>query len=138
LLQKTNLVPCLANPSLHIFQEDGLILALAIYVDDLMLIGNHNAKLEWVRDELCSQFDMSLLGLFTLYFDAIFFYITLGMFLYHCRYILKCLFNLGLDDYIPNLVPMEPGLLFKIDMLVPFVDQTYYCCVVEKLHVTHT
>jgi len=53
----------LLNPSLYIFQKDGLILAFAIYVDDLMLIGNHNAKLKWVRDELCSQFDMFLLGL---------------------------------------------------------------------------
>jgi hypothetical protein len=44
--QKTNLVPCLADPNLYIIEEDGLILALAIYVNDLMLIGNHNAKLE--------------------------------------------------------------------------------------------
>jgi hypothetical protein len=55
------------------YPEDGLILGLAIYVDDLMLIGNHNAKLKWVRDELCSQFDMSLLGLLTLYLGAYFF-----------------------------------------------------------------
>jgi hypothetical protein len=68
LKKKTNLVPCLADPNLYIFQEDGLI--LAIYVDDLMLIGSHNAKLEWVRDEFCSQFDMSLLGLLALYLGA--------------------------------------------------------------------
>ncbi len=35
-LQKTSLVPCLVDLSLYIFQEDGLILAHAIYVDDLI------------------------------------------------------------------------------------------------------
>jgi hypothetical protein len=69
-LQKTSLLPCLADPSLYIFQEDGLILTLAIYVDDLMFIGNHNAKLEWVHDEFCSKFDMFLLGPFALYLGA--------------------------------------------------------------------
>jgi hypothetical protein len=69
-LQKTSLVFCLADLRLYIFQEDGLILTLAIYVDDLMLIGSHNAKLEWVCDEFCSQFDMSLLGPLALYLGA--------------------------------------------------------------------
>jgi hypothetical protein len=48
------------------------------------------------------------------------------------------LFNLGLDDCITNLVPVESSLLFKTNMLAPFVDQMYTCCVVGKLfHVTH-
>jgi len=71
--QKTSLVPFLVDPNLYIFQDNGLILALAIYVDDLMLIGNCNAKLEWVHDELCSQIDMYLLALLTLYLGANFF-----------------------------------------------------------------
>jgi hypothetical protein len=61
------------------------------------------------------------------------------MFLFHCRYILKCLFDLDLDNCIPNLIPIESGLLFKTNMWAPFVDRTYYYCVVEKFHhVTHT
>jgi hypothetical protein len=82
-LQKTDLIPYLANPSPYIFQKDGLILALAIYEDDLMLIGNHNAKLKWVRDELCFQFDMSLLGSFAQYLGVEIFYTILGVFLSH-------------------------------------------------------
>jgi hypothetical protein len=58
-LQKTNLILYLVDPSQYIFQKYGLIFTLAIYVDDLMLIDSHDAKLEWVRDELCFQFDMS-------------------------------------------------------------------------------
>jgi hypothetical protein len=38
-----------------------------------MFTGNHNAKLKWVHDEHCFQFDMSLLGLLTLYLGANFF-----------------------------------------------------------------
>jgi hypothetical protein len=82
-LQKTGLIPYLANPSPYIFQKDGLILALAIYVDDLMLVRNHNAKLKWVCDELCFQFDMSLLGSFARYLGVEIFYTTLGVFLSH-------------------------------------------------------
>jgi hypothetical protein len=70
LFKKTNLVPCLADPILYIFQEDGLILTLAIYVDDLMLIGIDNDKLEWVSDEFFSEFDMFLLGPLALYLGA--------------------------------------------------------------------
>jgi hypothetical protein len=81
---------------------------------------------------------MSLLGLFALYLGVEFFYTTLGVFFSHHWYILRCLFNFNLDHRIPSLVPIESGLLFKIDMLVPFVVQTYYCCLVGKLfHVTH-
>jgi hypothetical protein len=61
------------------------------------------------------------------------------VFVSHCWYILKSLFNFGLDDCITSLVPIKSSLLLKTDMLAPFVDQTYYCCVVGKLfHVTHT
>jgi hypothetical protein len=69
-----------------------------------MFIDSHNAKLEWVRDELCFQFVMSILGLFALYLGVDFFYTTLGVFFSHHWYILKCLFNFGLDHCIPSLV----------------------------------
>jgi hypothetical protein len=68
--KKASLVPCLVDLSLHIFQEDGLMLTDAIYVDDVLLTHSHNAKLEWVHDELCFQFDMFILGPFTLYLGA--------------------------------------------------------------------
>jgi len=59
---------------------------------------------------------MSLLGPLSLFLGAKFFYTTLGMSISCHWYNLKCLFDLNREDYIPCLVPMEPGLLFKIDM----------------------
>jgi hypothetical protein len=112
-LQKIDLVHYLSNHSLYIFQKDGLILALAIYANDLMLISNHNAKLKWVYDGLCSQFNMFLLGSFALYLGVEIFYTTFGVFLSRHWYILKCLFDFSLDVYIPNLVPIEPGLVVQ-------------------------
>jgi hypothetical protein len=65
-----NWVSSLVDPSLYIFQEKGLILSLVIYVEDLLLISSHNAKLEWVHDEFCFQFDMSLLRPLSLFVGA--------------------------------------------------------------------
>lgn len=65
-----NWLSCLADLSIYIFQEEGLILSLIIYVEDLLFISSHNAKLEWVHDEFCFQFDMSLLRPLTLFMGA--------------------------------------------------------------------
>jgi hypothetical protein len=60
------------------------------------------------------------------------------LFSHHC-YILICLTNLGLENYIINLVPMELDMLLKIDIMAFLVYRTYCCRVVRKLlHVTHT
>jgi hypothetical protein len=70
LFSLKNWLSCLVDPSLYIFQEEGLIFCLVIYVEDLLFISSHNAKLEWVHDEFCFQFYMSMLRPLSLFMGA--------------------------------------------------------------------
>jgi hypothetical protein len=53
--------------SFYVSRTSDLILLLIIYVDDLMITGNHGVKISWLQRQLSAQFAMSLLGPVILY-----------------------------------------------------------------------
>ena len=53
VLRDLGLVSGHAEPGLYVFEENSLILILLVYVDDLMITGNHVAKLEAIQQHLC-------------------------------------------------------------------------------------
>lgn len=59
-----------SNPSFYVYIEDDLLLLLLVYVNDIMLTGNHIAKITLMSTILCSKYDMSLLGFLTLYLSV--------------------------------------------------------------------
>jgi hypothetical protein len=66
--------------NLYYMHEDGKVVILVIYVDDLSLIGNHTKRIEWLIKQLTNRFKMSQLGGMELYFQVKFFYFLLGIF----------------------------------------------------------
>jgi hypothetical protein len=131
-----------ADPSLYVFQDGDLIILLIIYIDDLMITGNHFSRIESLHAQLCARFDMSLLGPLSLYLGMDFQYNSSGIFFSHQHYIWRCLAKLGLSDCHPVPIPMDPRTRLALDMDSPMLDGpliTYYRCGVDKLlHVTNT
>jgi hypothetical protein len=134
------LVQSHADPSLYILIEGDLLLLLIIYVDDLLITGSHSTKIQWLAQELNSEFQMSLLGPLAVYLGVSFFYEPAGILMSHTRYIIKCLDELGLTNCLPAAVPLDPSAKLSQDMDSPLLpDPTYYRIIVGKaLHLNNT
>jgi hypothetical protein len=134
------LVQSHADPSLYVLIDGELLLLLIIYVDDLLITGSHLSKIQWLKKELSSEFQMSLVGPLAVYLGVSFFYEPASILMSHTRYIIKCLDELGLTNYLPAVVPLDPSTKLSLDMdslLLP--DPTYYHIIVgEALHLNNT
>jgi hypothetical protein len=141
-LQALGLAPCLYDPGLYVYHDGPLVIFLIIYVDDLMLTSSHSTRMDWLQQQLCDQFAMSLLGPLSLYLGVDFFYNSSGILFSHSRYISRCLDELGLSACFPSPIPLDPAKfpLLSLHMdspLLPISLVTYYRCGVGKLlHVT--
>jgi hypothetical protein len=67
--------------NLYYRHEDGKMVILIIYVDDLFLIGNHKKRIEWITKQFINRFKMPQLGGMELYLQIKFFYFPLGIFM---------------------------------------------------------
>ena len=99
-----------SDPSMYILIENDLILIFIIYVDDLLLSGNHSSKILLLEQRLKSQFQMSSLGLLAVYLGVRFFYEPAGILMSHTHYIQRCLDELGLANCLPASVPIDPSI----------------------------
>ena len=73
-----------------------------------MITGNHFSRIESLCARLLAHFDMFLLGPLFLYLGVDFQYNSSGIFFSHQRYIWSCLAKLGLSDYHPVPILMDP------------------------------
>jgi hypothetical protein len=108
------------------------MLLLLVYVDDLMLTGNHSHKIAEVQQALCAKYEMSLLGTLSLYLGVEFYSQPWGTLMNHKRYILQCLHDLGLTNCKVAYTPLDPGLILLFDMKAPLVEPTYLPCCCGK------
>ena len=125
---------------MYILIENDLILILIIYVDDLLLTGNHSSKILLLEQQLKSQFQMSSLGLLAVYLGVRFFYEPTRILMSHTHYIQRCLDELGLANCLPAYVPIDPSIHLSQNMDSPLLpDPIYYRVLVRKvLHLNNT
>jgi hypothetical protein len=115
------------------------MLLLLVYVDDLMLTGDHSGKIAEVQQALCAIYEMSLLGTLSLYLGVEFYSQPWGTLMSHKLYILQCPHDLGLTNCKVAYTPLDLGLILLLDMKALLVDPTYYRVVVGKLrHCTNS
>jgi len=60
---KLNFKRCASDANLYVCREGGKIVIICLYVDDLIIIGNHEELIKWTRKELSIEFEMTDLGL---------------------------------------------------------------------------
>lgn len=68
-----------ANHNLYTFIEGGLYIIIILYVDDLLLIGNHANKLAFVEAQPKQKFEMSKLRIMHAYIGMQILYLSLGI-----------------------------------------------------------
>jgi hypothetical protein len=80
-LKQQGLVKSSMDHNLYYMHEDGKVVILVIYVDDLFLIKIHTRRIKWITRQLINRFKMFQLGSMEFYFQVEFFYFPLGIFM---------------------------------------------------------
>jgi len=106
---------------------------LVVYVDDLFITGGDDVEINWIKQELKKEFDISDLGLVNRYLGVHFQRFLHGYFLHQTQYALQILEEQGMADCKPEHIPLPVGLVLLTDMDAPAVDTTGYCQLVGKL-----
>jgi hypothetical protein len=80
----------------YFLEEEGKTLIFVLYVDDLLVIGNHESKIKWLIQQLEHTFEVSDLGKLQLYLNVEFISLRNGIFMCQHTYILEILQEFGL------------------------------------------
>lgn len=75
------------GPSLFVKHIGSHIIVLLLYVDDIILTGDHDASLQDVIYELTTEFDMKDLGLLHYFLGLQIKYQTQGLFMHQSKYV---------------------------------------------------
>jgi hypothetical protein len=132
-LKQQGLVKSSMDHNLYYMHEDGKVVILVIHVDDLLLIGNHTKRIEWLIGQFINRFKISQLGDMELYFQVEFFYFPSGIFMTQRGYVRFTLKELGLNECNTNPTPMVENSKLSIDMGEKHVDIHLYQKMVGKL-----
>jgi hypothetical protein len=127
--------------NLYIAREGHKILVLALYVDDLLFTSNCPTWINWFKEQLESQFEMSDLGEgdLTLFLKAECIKVQSGIFLTQRAYATQVLELFGMTHCQPVSTPMLEKMKLTTDMGEEPVDPTHYRFLVGKLiHLTHS
>ncbi|RVW64698.1 Retrovirus-related Pol polyprotein from transposon RE2 [Vitis vinifera] len=123
-----------ADTSLFVFHADGHIMYLLVYVDDLILTGDNDTKVNHFIAILARQFSIKDLGLLTYFLGVEVVPNKHDLLLSQRRYILDLLTQTKMQDAktIPTPIPTSPTLMLNSGSSL--FDPTEYCQVVGSLH----
>ncbi|KAD4586594.1 hypothetical protein E3N88_24195 [Mikania micrantha] len=124
---------CKADYSLFICKQKSIFLAVLIYVDDVIIVGNDREQIHDVKNELNRRFSIKDLGDLK-YFLGIEVARTSKVFILSQRkYIFDILKDCGLQGSWPSSFPMEPNLKLDKGDTEPKVDNGRYRRLVGRL-----
>ena len=111
----------------------GKTIILVLYVDDLLLTGDHTNKIAWLATELEKKFDMTRLGLIRKYLGIEFTKTDRGLLLHQTSYAQSILTQFGMAECNPCKVPLPDGTKLRKETNTPLVSTHLYCRLVGKL-----
>ena len=132
-LRKMGLCRSRSDANLYFMHQDGDILIVLLYVDDLFITGSSPQLISWLKTFLHKEFDMTDLGLIRRYLGISFEQVLLGIFLHQRDYTSEILKEFGMAECKPTSAPLPEGLILTSDMNSLSVDPTHYCRLIGKL-----
>lgn len=127
------------DPSLFLYRQDGVIIYLLIYVDDIIVIGNNSQSVQDLISTLAATFALKNLGDLNHFMGIEVKRTTAGIHLSQKRYILELLEKAQLIDSKPVSTPMAPRVVVSQHDGDNFLDPTLYKTLVGSLqYVTIT
>lgn len=115
-----------ADPQLYVYLEKPLVAIIVLYVDDLIITGNHVTFLESTKLKLQSQFDMTDMGVLHYFLGLEVYQHQTGIFISQQRYVSELLLSFGMEDSRTITSPMDVNQKFSIDTDSPPADIHLY------------
>ncbi|KAK9062637.1 hypothetical protein SSX86_019825 [Deinandra increscens subsp. villosa] len=121
-----------ANPSLFIFKCDTCIIYLLVYVDDLILTGNHEQTVRSFITRLHSEFAIKDLGDLNYFLGLEVTNVSDGLFLSQTKYAKEILLKAKMFDAKPMPTPLSPNATL-VNEGEPYPDPTFYRSIIGAL-----
>lgn len=122
-----------ADPNLYLLQNQGDILLLILYVDNLYVKGSHPQLIDDLALALMKEFAMTNQGTISKYLGVSFVHTLGGLLLHQDPYALFILAVFSFDDCRPSFIPLNEGLQLRRNTGTLAVDTTIYKRLVRKL-----
>lgn len=119
--------------SLFTFNNQKDFLAIVVYVDDILLIGNNQVLINKVKSGLNSQFSIKDLGPLHYYLGIEFLRNNNGISKSQRKYALELLQRAGVLNEKPSNTPLDPNIKLNNSDGVPLTDTSLYKTLVGKL-----
>ncbi|KAM0024789.1 putative RNA-directed DNA polymerase [Helianthus debilis subsp. tardiflorus] len=122
-----------ADASLFIYKLETSHVAVLIYVDDVIIVGNDKNKIQATKTELHKRFTIKDLGALKYFLGIEVARTTKGLVLSQRKYTLDILRDMGLEGCRPSAFPMEQGLKLDKEENEQRVDAGQYRRLIGRL-----
>lgn len=122
-----------ADSSLFIFQHGSVFVAALIYVDDVLLAGNNEEKIQSVKEFLDKEFSIKDLGPLKYFLGIEVARSNSGIVLTQRKYALDILKDSGMEGCRPCVTPMEQNSRHDLDEDGTLVDVQQYRRLIGRL-----
>ncbi|CAN6707198.1 unnamed protein product [Malus baccata var. baccata] len=112
----------MADKSLFVKEDDGDVVIMLLYADDIILTGSSTTKVQSVISQLAKVFDLKDMGQLTYFLGLQIHYQVDGS-----------IFRAGMESCKPTSTPSKPHYQVLISEGSPIVDPTYYKSIVGAL-----
>ena len=116
----------LIESTFYVRKDGPNLLVLVLYVDDILLTGSCDAKLDFLMADLQHTFEVTYLGLLSYYLGIQFVSVEGGMFMHQGKYVEKLLQRFDFEDCKPVYTPVETGFRFSVEDSSDAFDTSLY------------
>lgn len=125
--------------SLYTKHEDGEILIIILYVDDLIITNSNTSQINYLKNQISKAFEMSNLDLLHYYLSMEFWQKGDRIFISWSKYAYSILKRLHMEDSKTMAIHMEVGLKFTNESNDRIINGTLYRKLVGSLiYLTNT
>ncbi|KAK9055092.1 hypothetical protein SSX86_026172 [Deinandra increscens subsp. villosa] len=119
--------------SLYIYKDRNIFIAILIYVDDVIIVGNNSSMIQEIKTNLDKKFSIKDLGILKYFLGIEVARTADGLVLSQRKYILDILVDSGMEGCKPSSFPMEQNLKLGLDESEPRVDANSYRRLIGRL-----
>ena len=112
--------------TLYVRKDGTDIIVFVLYVDDILLTGSCDAKVDMFIADLQCSFDVTHLGLLNYYLGIQFVSVEGETIMHQAKYIEKLLQRFGFEDCKPISTPVDVGFRFSIEDANDVFDTSLY------------
>lgn len=123
----------LADASLFVYNSNGTLLYMLVYVDDNVLTGNNTQQLDRFIQALSTRFSLKDLGSLSYFLGIEAHHSSHGLLLSQRRYVADLLKRTKMENCNPTSTPMCPYKPLTLDSGKPLSDPTQYRATVGSL-----